>query len=96
MSHAPEVCLNAPENRFEAHADGKVVGTLVYEMDDDVMALVSTEVDPDYGGRGIGGALVQFAFEEARESGDTRIRPVCPFAVAWARKHPEYADLVTD
>lgn len=91
---AAEVTLNPQQHQFEARLNDRVVGTLIYRMDDDVMALVSTEVEPELGGRGIGSALVRFAFETARESGDTKIRPVCPFAVEWVKRHTEYADLV--
>lgn len=88
------VLFNPEHQKFEATISDEVVGVLAYEMNADVMSLVTTEVDPHYGGRGIGGALVKFAFETARKSGDTRIQPVCPFVVAWANKHPEYADIV--
>lgn len=88
ISFAPKL------HRFEAYIDGKLVGILRYMTKDNVMSLVHTEVDPDYGGQGVGNKLVQFAFDQARESEDTLINPVCPFASAWVKKNPSYQNIV--
>ena len=89
-----EISLNEAGSRFEATQDSQVVGVLEFTMQGDTMVLTSTEVDPGHGGKGIGGQLVQFAMESARESGDTQIAPSCPFVVSWVERHPGYRDLV--
>ena len=94
MNDRVQVTFEPHEHRFAAHLGDQVVGELIYQLDRDTMVLVATRVDPGHEGRGIGGALVQFAFEMARESGDTKVRPQCPFAAAWVKKHPGYADLL--
>ena len=44
-------------------------------------------------GLGAGQALVQRAVEDARAAG-ARILPLCPFAAAQFRRHPEWSDVL--
>jgi len=55
--------------------------------------LVHTEVDPDYEGQGIAGALAQYALDDARSRG-LGVVPRCAFVQAYLARHPDYADLV--
>ncbi|AFR50340.1 putative acetyltransferase [Gordonia sp. KTR9] len=50
-----------------------------------------TEVDPDFGGRGLATILVTEALDDARAR-DLTIVGVCPLVAAFLKKHPEYAD----
>jgi len=52
-----------------------------------------TEVPDAFRGQGIGLKLVERAVANARAAGKTII-PLCPFAAAQFRKHPEWADLL--
>ena len=79
--------------RFEAHIDGELAGFLDYARDEERIALVHTEVFPQNGGRGVGSALVKTALDAARADG-VRVLALCPFAVKWVEKHPNYADIV--
>jgi uncharacterized protein len=45
-------------------------------------------------GKGIGEKLVARAVSDAREQG-FRIFPLCPFAAAQFRRHPEFADVLS-
>jgi hypothetical protein len=54
-----------------------------------------TEVPKVYRGQNIGVALVRHAAEQARTNGWTVI-PLCPFAAAQFRRHPEWADVLDD
>ena len=51
-----------------------------------------TEVPDAFRGQGIGAKLVTRAVEDARAAGRTII-PLCPFAAAQFRRHPEWADV---
>lgn len=51
-----------------------------------------TGVPDAYRGGNVGLALVTRAVEDAREKG-YRILPLCPFAAAQFRRHPEWADV---
>lgn len=88
----PDVVDNRSNHRFELEIDGHVARSF-YELADDVITFVHTEVPPELGGRGIGSLLVQGALEKVRAEG-LRVVPQCPFVKAWIGKHPEYKDLL--
>src|SRR5262245_24503742 len=52
-----------------------------------------TGVPDAFRAQGIGVKLVQRAVEDARSSGK-KIIPLCPFAAAQFRRHPEWADVL--
>ena len=52
-----------------------------------------TGVPDAFRGQGVGARLVARAVEDARAQGKTII-PLCPFAAAQFRRHPEWADVL--
>lgn len=52
-----------------------------------------TGVPDAFRGQGIGARLVTRAVEDARGAGKT-ILPLCPFAAAQFKRHPEWADVL--
>mgnify|MGYP003545244133 CR=1 FL=1 len=66
---------------------------LDYRLDGAVMLIHHTEVPARLEGRGIAATLTAAAFEHARREG-LRIAPLCSYARAWARRHPEFADVL--
>ena len=52
-----------------------------------------TGVPDVFRGQGVGAALVLRGVEDARKAGK-RILPLCPFAAAQFRRHPEWADVL--
>ena len=81
---------NAAEQRFEAWLDGELIGEATYLLRDQVASFDHTFVQPDKRHLGVAGRLVQYAFDQVRAAGQWRIRTVCPYVTAWARRHPEY------
>ena len=79
--------------RFEIRLGERVVGLASYHVDNGVMTLPHTEVDPSVGGRGIGTALVAGVLEAARERGLT-VLPYCSFIRHYIQQHPDQIDLV--
>jgi predicted GNAT family acetyltransferase len=87
---------NVPdEHRYEISLDGVRVGLLDYRINGDVLVAYHTEVDPSYGGRGLGSTLVEGMLREARERG-LRVSPLCSFVATYLVRHPEYAELADD
>jgi predicted GNAT family acetyltransferase len=67
---------------------------LTYSRAGEKMIIIDhTEVPDAYRGQNIGVALVSRAVADARENGWT-IVPLCPFAAAQFRRHPEWADVL--
>lgn len=88
-----EVVENAEKSRFDILVDGALAGFADLERDGDVVTIPHTEVDPAFGGQGIGGKLVAGTLEALRREG-VRVVPQCPFVAGWIGKHPDYQDLV--
>ncbi|MFF9349192.1 GNAT family N-acetyltransferase [Streptomyces sp. NPDC014734] len=78
---------------LRAYEDGETAGTVAYfVMDGEPAALVAvhTVVEPDHEGRGIAGALVREFYAMADREG-VPVVPLCPYAAAWAQRHPDLA-----
>ena len=88
------VVADAPgRQRFEVTVDGELAGFLVYRSRRGLLALIHTEVEDRFEGRGLGGRLARFALDQARAEG-LAVLPFCPFVNAWLKRHAEYVDLV--
>ena len=77
---------------FTVEVDG-YVGVLNYDLRGDTMTVTHTLVPEAIGGRGIAAELMRVALETARAEG-WKVVPMCSYAVAYLRRHPEYADLL--
>lgn len=92
------VTLNQTHQRFEMPIEGPIEGNPMaicdYRVDDaGAYHLLHAEVPPAFEGRGIGGALARGVFDLARDQG-LKLVPRCSFMVAWAKRHPDYADVL--
>ncbi|MER5425164.1 GNAT family N-acetyltransferase [Streptosporangium roseum] len=88
-----DVKLSPGGDLFEAEVDGKHAGQLEFVRRDGVIVYTHTEVDTEFEGNGVGGALVRVALDGARAEG-VKVVPRCPFVKTWIERHPDYADLV--
>jgi predicted GNAT family acetyltransferase len=88
------VVADAPERkRFEVTVDDELAGFLVYRSRKGLLALIHTEVEDRFEGRGLGGRLARFALDQARAE-NLAVLPFCPFVNDLMKRHPEYVDLV--
>ncbi|MCB5180722.1 GNAT family N-acetyltransferase [Streptomyces antimicrobicus] len=79
--------------RLEAREEGELVGSLAYFVlaaAPHALVAVHTVVEPGQEGRGIGGQLVARFYETAAEE-QVPVVPLCPYAAAWAARHPDRA-----
>lgn len=88
-----EISDNAGQGRYEIRLDGELAGFVVYEKREGSVALIHTEVDPAFKGRGVGGSLSRGVLDDLRAKG-VSVVPLCPFVKGWIDKHPEYRDMV--
>lgn len=70
--------------RFEITVDDALVGTAAYIDADGVRSFTSTHIDEAYGGRGLGGTLVDHALQATVDEG-LKIQPICSFVVKKAQ-----------
>ena len=91
-----EIRRNDLHSRFEIFVSGEFAGFADFKIDGSVMALPHTVVEPEFGGKGVGGALVAFALNDARADG-LKVAPYCSFvAKAISKNFDEYGDLVPE
>ena len=86
--------VDVPErSRFELRLGDERVGLADYTVHDDVVTVPHVETDPAHRGQGFAAELMAGLLAQLREDGRT-IRPLCPYAAAYVREHPEVQDLV--
>lgn len=89
----PTIVDNAGERRYEARIGDQLAGWVEYGRVRSRLVALHTEVPPEFGGRGIGSALVRRVLDDARAAGLT-VTPRCPFFKTHFQRHPEDADLL--
>jgi uncharacterized protein len=94
-SHGPEfhVQNNTETGSYDAVADDRVVGMVVYRLHDKRIVLTHTIVDNDHRGKGIATSLVGGALEDIAAKGLT-LTNYCPFVADYIADHPTYKALV--
>jgi hypothetical protein len=86
------VIENEAKNRFELEENGELAFA-TYRRSGDVFTIPHVEAAMALRGKGAAGRLMEGIAAIAREK-HYKIRPTCPYAVAWFRRHPEQNDIV--
>ena len=94
------------ENLSVRHEKGETSGRYLIDLAPGIIAEMTyqrtgantividhTRVPPEYRGRNIAEKLMEYAIDDARENG-ARIIPVCSYALAQFKRHPEWCDLL--
>jgi predicted GNAT family acetyltransferase len=89
-----QVTVSPEQQKYSIAVDGKPVGFAEFADRGDQRVFYHTEIDPDFGGRGLATILVQEALDAARDDGK-RIVPACSMVGTVLKKHPEF-DAITD
>jgi uncharacterized protein len=97
MDDSVEVVVrDVPEReRYEAWVGEWRAGLVEYERQGDTLAVLHTEVEPDFEGHGVAAALARTVLDDARAAG-VQVNPQCPFTARWIARHSDYLDLVPD
>jgi len=91
---ANELVDDREARRYRLLADGVEVGFVDYDpVGSESILIKHTEVDRQFEGKGYGSELVRRVLEDIGSRGLTAI-PICPYALAYIRRHPEYRDIV--
>jgi len=86
-----EITHNEAEKRFEVWIGG-YPSKLDYIQDGKNFVITHVGVQPELRGQGVAGKITQAGLEYARAN-SLRVIPMCSYAAAYIRRHPEYADL---
>jgi uncharacterized protein len=91
----PQVRENAEHHRFEIWLADEPAGKAVYRGGGELYEFLHTEIDPAFGGQGLGSILIRRTLDTVRARG-AQVLPFCPFVKAYIAKHPAYVDLVPE
>ena len=90
------VVKNYELNRFEIYSDGELAGFADFKIENQVISYTHTEIDPKFGGKGLGSQLIKEALDEALEQ-NLEVAPYCSFVSAYIKKNSEkYLHLVPE
>lgn len=88
-----ELVHEEDNSRFVLIDGDTFVGEVIYEVEGDLMLLLSAEVPKELHGQGYGKILVRRTLEFLRDNGEQRIQPVCPFIAKFMMQNPEFQAL---
>ena len=87
---------DAAAHRYRLTAAGEEVGYVEYDPIGATTLLVKhTEVAPAHEGKGYGSTLVRGMLDDVR-SRKMNVIPICPYTMAWIRRHRDYLDVVRE
>ena len=87
-----DVNNNEQNSRFETTVDGHTAFA-AYRRSGDTITFTHTEVPAELEGRGIAGAIVKHALDQARAE-KLAVVALCAYVASYIRRHPEYQDLL--
>ncbi len=91
-----EIKNNIEKSRYEIFIDSELAGFADYKIVGDTVKFPHTEVNPAFGGRGVGSSLVEFALDDVKKQ-QKFVAPICPFvAKAISKKPDQYLELVPE
>lgn len=89
---ANAVTDNTQQRRFELEEQGEIAFA-DYSLAGDTLVLPHVEAPNALRGTGAAGRLMDGVVAQARER-NLKLRPLCSYAVAWLKRHPEHNDLL--
>ena len=89
-----EIKNNPERNRYEAWVGDKLGGIAQYELRDESIVFVHTEVEDKFEGEGVASSLVRGALDDVDRDGELEVVVKCPFIREWIGRHPDYEYLL--
>jgi predicted GNAT family acetyltransferase len=83
---------NTERHQYELPVEGQIVFAR-YRRQDGVVSILHVEAPVSLRGSGAAGRLMQGIVELVRSQNE-KLVPLCSYAAAWMRRHPESADLL--
>ena len=83
---------NTTSHQYELPVEGQTVFAR-YRRNGDTVAILHVEAPVALRGSGAAGRLMQGIVDLARQKNE-KLVPLCSYAAAWMKRHPETADLL--
>jgi predicted GNAT family acetyltransferase len=83
---------NPARQRFELTVEGQIAFA-DYRRQPGLLIITHVVTPPALRGGGVAGRVMKGVLEWAREAG-MKVSPLCPYADAYIRRHPQYQDLL--
>ena len=83
---------NETRGIFYIKQDENTIAELTYSINDDVMVIDHTEVQPEHEGKGLGSQLVSESYDFAKKN-NRKIDPLCPFAEVVFDRNDQWNDV---
>jgi len=77
---------------YSATLAGREIATVLYREEPGLVVVLSTDVEPDFRGRGIAGDLIADALDDIRSRG-MKVSAVCPVVAAFMASSVQFSDL---
>jgi predicted GNAT family acetyltransferase len=87
-----DVIDNTARSQYELPVEGQTVFAR-YRRSDGVVSILHVEAPVSLRGTGASGRLMQGIMELARAQNE-KLVPLCSYAAAWMKRHPETSDLL--
>jgi hypothetical protein len=87
-----EATVSAAEGKYTIAVGGETVGLAAVADRGNQRVFYHTEVEEQFGRRGLATILVAEALGATRADGK-RVVPLCPMVAAFVKEHPEFADI---
>lgn len=84
---------NKEEKRYELHVGGYIALAEYIINNEGVVYMTHTEVPVELEGQGVGSELIEKSLTDIQDQGG-KVFPLCPFVIAYIRRHPEWKPLV--
>ena len=82
--------------RFEIYSNAELAGFADFKIENQMISYTHTEIDPRFGGQGLGSQLIKEALDEALEQ-NLEVAPYCSFVSAYIKKNSQkYLHLVPE
>jgi hypothetical protein len=90
------ILKNDELNRFEIYSDEEPAGYAEFKIENQIISYTQTEINPKFGGKGLGSQLIKEALDETLEQ-DLEVAPYCSFVSAFIKKNSsKYLRLVPE
>lgn len=88
-----EIRHNEETSQYETTVDGQIAFVSYDREDPDLIVFTHTIVPDELSGRGLAGAVVKHALDDARRQ-NLKVVPQCSYVAAYIKRHSEYQDLL--